>query len=56
MQREQGFEVIRSASGACGQQYYRIVPLSLVVLREMILRPLAIVRWAIRGGGRVQPC
>jgi hypothetical protein len=54
MQREQGFEVIRSASGACGQQYYRIVPLSLV-LRETIFRPLAIVRWAIRGGGRVQP-
>jgi hypothetical protein len=56
MQREQGFQVIRSASGACGQQDYRIVLLSLVVLREMILRLLAILRWAIRSGGRVQPC
>jgi hypothetical protein len=56
MQREQGFQVIRPAAGARGQQDYRIVPLSLVLLREMILRPLAIVRWAMRGGGLVQPC
>jgi len=26
------------------------------VLPEMILRRLAILRWAIRSGGRVQPC
>ena len=56
MERKQVFQVIRSASGTRGQQYYRIVPLRLVMLRETIFRPLAIVRWPIRGSGRVQPC
>jgi hypothetical protein len=56
MERKQVLQVIRSASGACGQQYYRIVALRLVVLRETIFSPLVDVRWAIRGGGRVQPC
>jgi hypothetical protein len=56
MQQKQVFQVIRSASGARGQQDYRIVPLRFIVFRETIFSPLAIVGWAMRGGRRVQPC
>jgi hypothetical protein len=57
MQQKQFFQIIRPASRAYGQQYYRIELLRLVVLWEtMFFRPLAIGRWAIRDSGRVQPC
>jgi hypothetical protein len=57
MQQKQFFQIIRPASRAYGQQYYRIELLRLVVLWEtMSFRPLAIGRWAIRNSGRVQPC